>query len=38
MGETSQSPAERIAVNLWLLEEVNVRELPVEFLDGRNEW
>ncbi|RVT84570.1 GFA family protein [Rhodobacteraceae bacterium CCMM004] len=38
MDETGQNPATRIAVNLWLLEDVDVRDLPVELLDGRNLW
>lgn len=38
MDETGENPTQRVAVNLWLLDEVNVRDLPVELLDGLNQW
>jgi hypothetical protein len=38
MDESGASPVEHIAVNLWILDEVHVRDLPVELLDGRNQW
>lgn len=38
MEETGGEPAQRIAVNLWLLNDVNIRELPIELLDGLNAW
>jgi len=38
MDETGENPVERIAVNLWLIDDADIRELPVQLLDGRNEW
>ncbi len=38
MNENDTKPPERISVNLCLLDETDVRELPVELLDGRNSW
>lgn len=38
MDKTGKSPKRRIAVNLWLLDNMDVSALPVETLDGRNQW
>ena len=38
MGENDDEPPQRISVNLCLLDNANVRELPVELLDGQNAW
>jgi hypothetical protein len=38
MDETGENPAQRIAVNLWLLDGVDARVLPVATLDGLNQW
>lgn len=38
MDETGTNPGECIAVNLWLLDDADVRVLPIELLDGRNQW
>lgn len=39
-AETDQdgSTAHWISVNLWLLDDVNIRNLPIDLLDGRNAW
>lgn len=38
MDELAENPTQRIAVNLWLVDDADVRVLPVELLDGRNQW
>ncbi len=38
MDETGENPGERMAINLWLLDDSDVRALPIELLDGRNQW
>lgn len=38
MDETGENPAQRIAVNLWLIDDADIRSLPVELLDGLNQW
>lgn len=38
MDESAENPTQRIAVNLWLVDDADVRVLPVELLDGRNQW
>lgn len=38
IDETGENPTQRISVNLCLLDDTDVRQLPVELLDGRNSW
>lgn len=38
-AETSFDPAKRrISINLWALDDFDVEALPIEHVDGRNQW